>query len=307
MPGVGPVLRKWLESSDFLDDLQGCTSAAIKASTSLTKTIRVPQFIPHEGIETFAGAYNKSHPDSPDVGSSFGSPAFAIANEVHVRLDCGDWFVDGDVNECKLVSTMVHEFLHAVSHNAVGLQADDEPIFKGPGSYCYMDEIITDLYGYLVYTAMDLGSEFDGAYDSAYLCPKSSSSATSVGNKSDLQPKGGCWLSTVFFAPVFDDHRRAIVKRYFHGGSLAGFEMSVSMSDLVKGTATMTSDGPNYGMPYSLSRLRTSWGARVSTAGLSGLQNIDVAEVGYKIPVNLAGALSALLTPELGSDPVKST
>ena len=70
------------------------------------------------------------------------------------------------------VDNGAREFIHAVSHNATGLQAEDTTVFKGPGSYCYMDEIITDLFGYLVFTGMGLGDEFGGCYDSAYLCPK---------------------------------------------------------------------------------------------------------------------------------------
>ena len=76
MPGLGPVVRKWLGNRAFMENLQGCTAAAIKASTSQTKTVRVPQFVSHDGIETYKDAYNESHPDSPDVDNSFGSPAF---------------------------------------------------------------------------------------------------------------------------------------------------------------------------------------------------------------------------------------
>ncbi len=304
MANIGPTVRKWLGKTWFLPNLQGCTEAAIRAATSRSKTIRTPQFIVHEAKSTYVAKYNSSHPDSPTVTeSSFGSPAFAIANEVHIDANCADWMVEDAINECKVVSTMVHEFMHAVSHNATGLQADDTDIFRGPGSYCYMDEIITDLFGYLVYTAMDLGDEFDGIYDTGYLCPKASSDATSVGNQTKLRRSGGAWLSMAFLSPVFDDHRRDIVVRYFHGGSLGTFEQSVEMTELVKGIGKMSSTASNYSLGYSLSSVRSAWGKRVNDNGLLDLQNVDVASNGYKIPVAKAAKLSEVLTPELGSDP----
>ena len=136
MPGLGPVVRKWLGNRAFMENLQGCTAAAIKASTSQTKTVRVPQFVSHDGIETYKDAYN----ESIQIRLMWTIHLVHRRSQLRIKFISDwtallDWFVDGKVNECKLVSTMVHEFIHAVSHNATGLQAEDTTVFKGPGSY----------------------------------------------------------------------------------------------------------------------------------------------------------------------------
>lgn len=274
----------------FLSNLKSKTEALITSVTGTSKVLRTPSFT-CLAADTFWRKYEELM--HLTVGSGFSAPAFAVEGAVYFNGDSRDWLSGQSVNERKVVSTMVHEFFHSSSNGGKGLQDEERVHFKGPGSFMYMDEVMTDLFGYVLYEQLGLAT--DGNYESAYISHKTSSLSVGKAN--------GSWLSIAFFLPAFDGLRAQIAKVYFHGGSLGS--MDVDLPRCIKacellgeareknrgGRGTLPA-GPNYGLPFSYSADRTAIG--VAIVGRSYLPLCDI--VGSAIPVGHATSLVALLT-----------
>lgn len=249
MSDIASTVAKILMTS-FATDLKKVTNAAIKGTTGRAKEIAVPNFECHGKKGTYVQAYNDSHPGTT-VDQTFGAPAFAVEGRVHIDCTSPDWICDGNPNSRKIVSTMVHEYVHACSHGGKGLQEVEESVFKGPGSFMYTDEAITDFFGYVIYTKMGLAT--DGMYESGYVCDVKDPMRVGVAD--------GPWLSAVFALPAFDKLHLTVAKAYFHGDSLNG--VKVEVPKYIRILPKVANAPPIYGVPSSFGSERASFGERI--------------------------------------------
>jgi hypothetical protein len=129
-------------------------------------------------------------------------PAFAVKHKVCLNMRDRDW----DLGPAKLISTIVHEYMHANSHNGIGFQKSDSHF----GQFCFeADEMMTDLLGFLVYHEM--GSETPATYDTHYYIKPGST------RDFNLEGGEGSWLSLAFLRSLFNGKRKKMFKGYFFG------------------------------------------------------------------------------------------
>jgi hypothetical protein len=201
-----------------MEKLRASSEALMIAVTGKERTLTVPVIKCFPLASNFRLMYTEKTGSAVD--ETFAAPAFAVQGAVYINGESRDWIKEGAPNARKIVSTVVHEFFHSASHLGKGVQAADTDHFKGPGSYMYMDEVLTDLLGYIMYDELSLAQ--DGNYETAYI-------VNTRGGRTSMQvgTADGGWLSLAFLCPAFDGLRKKILCAYFHGDSLTGVDVDL--------------------------------------------------------------------------------
>ncbi len=205
-------------TDEFLTRLKTSAEALIMAITGKEIALTIPTIRCIPLASTFRDKYTEETHFA--VGDDFGAPAFAVDGKVYFNGESPDWIKGREPNVRKIISTMVHEFFHSVSYRGKGVQEADDVAFRGPGSFMYMDEVITDMLGYILYD--ELGLAADGHYETAYIVN------TRDGRQSmKVGAADGAWLSLAFLFPAFAGIRKKILCAYFFGDSLRGVDVDL--------------------------------------------------------------------------------
>ncbi|QVM93839.1 hypothetical protein JYG34_12865 [Pseudomonas entomophila] len=77
---------------------------------------------------------------------------------IYMETSAPDYNVDGVLDIDKIRSTIIHESLHAASHNHVGFQGE------GSEENLNHDEYVTDYYAKMVYEKLFPGAEYKAGY-----------------------------------------------------------------------------------------------------------------------------------------------
>lgn len=270
MPTVTTIVRSTLTSS-FLDRLRKVTTAAIHKTTGERKQLEIPKFELHDAQSDHAAAYNATHTAQVDP-VAFTAPAFAVEGAVHLWAGSPDWGPADNADSAKIISTLVHEYIHVTSHQCKGLQEGfDSQVFDKSVAPAWGDEIVTDLYGYLIYAKLGLGAD----YKTGYLSNKNPPTKGGIGSAT-VGAKEGVWLSMMFLLPLFDRQRLTMVKAYFHGTSYAGMPQLTAITDLMKAcegihaAAPAAYKAPFWGLPASTPE-RASVAKRIEANNLLAL------------------------------------
>jgi hypothetical protein len=182
-----------------------------------------PKYTLHEERSGYVKAYNDAHNRSVEAGNcetveSFNAAAFAVAGNVHVDCQSKDWLLGEPAppvyNVAKMRSTLIHEYIHAISNAGCGLQIlNQEEKFSLPEGTTYIDEAITDLIAVAVYSRMGFG-EFAN-YFTGYVL------ANDSGRTGRMWGANGTWLSSLILASPFTNAiRKELFNAYFHGNEI---------------------------------------------------------------------------------------
>ena len=201
-----------------MEQLRASSEALMIAVTGKERTLTSPVIKCFPLASNFRSKYTELTGSAVD--ETFAAPAFAVKDAVYINGESPDWVKGGTPNVRKIVSTIVHEFFHSASSKGKGVQEVDLVNFRGPGSYMYMDEVLTDLLGYIMYDELKLAQ--DGNYETAYI-------VNTRGGRTSMQvgTADGGWLSLAFLCPAFDGLRKKILCAYFHGDSLTGVDVDL--------------------------------------------------------------------------------
>ena len=116
------------------------------------------------------------------------------------------------------------------------------------GGYSYVDEVVTDLCGYLSFAELALGI---GHYKTGYICPGKNGSFGDHMTVGALGAGKWGWLSIILTMNLFDGKRKSILKTYFNGDDLADGQCK-SMSAVIQAMVKVTDAAPNYGLPFGI-------------------------------------------------------